>query len=262
MSLNSYSFIDTHAHLAMLDHAPLEDILARARAQGISKMITVSTHEESWAANEKISAASADIYFTLGLHPHDSEKVPNCEKALRSFYAASSLKKKCVAVGETGLDFFYNFAGKEAQISQFETQIKLASDWNMPLVIHCREAFHMLFESLKKIGVPKKAGVMHCFTGTTEEALESVKLGFSISFSGILTFKNGDSLRATAKEIPEDRLLIETDCPFLAPVPNRGKKNEPSFLPSTAAVLAAVRGASIEHIAKITSENAIKLFNL
>ena len=103
---------------------------------------------------------------------------------------------------------------------------------------------------------------MHCFTGTTEEALESVKLGFSISFSGILTFKNGDALRATAKEIPEDRLLIETDCPFLAPVPNRGKKNEPSFLPSTAAVLAAVRGASIEHIAKITSENAIKLFNL
>lgn len=262
MSSTQVTFIDTHAHLGMLEHAPTEEILARAKDQGISKMITVSTHEESWAINEKFAANSSDIYFTIGLHPHDAEKVPNCETKLRAFYQASKNRSKCVAIGETGLDFYYNFAGKEAQIDQFETQVKLAEEWNLPLVIHCREAFPDLFNSLRKVGVPKRAGVMHCFTGTTEEALESIKMGFSISFSGIVTFKNAEALRATVKEIPEDRLLIETDCPFLAPVPHRGKKNEPSFLPHTAAVLATARGVSLETIAQITSANAQRLFQI
>lgn len=262
MSSSTHTFIDTHAHLGMLEHAPKEEIIARAKAQGISKMITVATHEESWAINEKFAADSPDIYFTIGLHPHDAEKVPNCESKLRAFYNDSQNRNKCVAIGETGLDFYYNFAGKEAQIDQFETQVRIAEEWNLPLVIHCREAFSDLFNSLKKVGVPKRAGVMHCFTGTTEEALESVRMGFSISFSGIVTFKNAEALRATVKEIPEDRLLIETDCPFLAPVPHRGKKNEPAFLPHTAAVLAAVRGVSTETIAKITTENAQKLFKI
>jgi TatD DNase family protein len=262
MSLPPLSFIDTHAHLGMLDHSPIEEIISRAKEQGISKMITVATHEESWSVNEKFAANSPDIFFTLGLHPHDAEKVPNCEKSLRNYYQNSPHKNKCVAIGETGLDFFYNFSGKESQIDQFETQVRLAHEWNLPLVIHCREAFSELFNSLRKVGIPPKAGVMHCFTGTTEEALESIKLGCSISFSGIITFKNAESLRQTVKEIPEDRILVETDCPFLAPVPHRGKKNEPSFLPHTAGVIAAVRGVSLEHIAKITTENAIRVFGL
>jgi len=262
MSLSNLTFIDTHAHLGMLDHSPIEEIIARAKAQRISKMITVATHEESWPINEKLAAKSPDIFFTLGLHPHDAEKVPNCENNLRNYYKNSPNKNKCVAIGETGLDFFYDFASKEAQIDQFETQVRLAQEWNLPLVIHCREAFSDLFKALRKIGVPTKAGVMHCFTGTTEEAMESIALGFSISFSGIITFKNAEDLRKTAKEIPEDRLLIETDCPFLAPVPHRGKKNEPSFLPHIAEVIATVRGVSLEHIAKITTENAIRVFGL
>ncbi|NBX67341.1 MAG: TatD family deoxyribonuclease [Proteobacteria bacterium] len=256
------SFIDTHAHLGMLEHSPISAILERAKEQGISKMITVSTHEESWRINEQFAANSPDIYFTLGLHPHDAEKVPNCENAIRNFYEASDLKNKCVAIGETGLDFYYNFAGKGAQISQFETQVNLAKEWNLPLVIHCREAFQDLFSSLSKVGIPKRTGVMHCFTGTSEEALESIKLGFSISFSGIVTFKNAEALRETAKLIPEDRLLIETDCPFLAPVPHRGKKNEPSFLPHTAHVIATARGVSVDKIAEITTQNALRLFAL
>lgn len=262
MNSPNLNFIDTHAHLGMLEHAPMDEILARAQAQGITKMITVATHEESWSVNESFAAKSPNIYFTLGLHPHDAEKVPNCESKLRAFYEASKHKNKCVAIGETGLDFFYDFAAKEAQVAQFETQVKLAHEWNLPLVIHCREAFNELFKSLKKIGVPPRAGVMHCFTGTTEEALESIGLGFSISFSGIITFKNAEALRATAKLVPEDRLLIETDCPFLAPVPHRGKKNEPSFLPHTASVIAAARGTSVDHVAKITTGNAIRVFDL
>ncbi len=262
MSATGYSFIDTHAHLGMLEHSPIDEIIARAKAQGISKMITVATHEESWGINEKLAAHSPDIYFTVGLHPHDAEKVPNCEKNLKAFYGGSQHKNKCVAIGETGLDFFYNFAGKEAQVAQFETQIRLAQEWDLPLVIHCREAFEELFKSLKKVGVPKKAGVMHCFTGTTSEALEAVKMGFSISFSGIVTFKNAEALRDTAKEVPEDRLLIETDCPFLTPVPHRGEKNEPSFLPHTAKALAVARNISVEHLAKITTENAMRVFSL
>ena len=138
MSQPVYSFIDTHAHLGMLDHAPSEEIIARAKAQGITKMITVATHEESWSVNEGFASKSPNIYFTLGLHPHDAEKVPNCENKMREFYQNSFHKKKCVAIGETGLDFFYNFAGREPQIEQFETQIKLAQEWDLPLVIHCR----------------------------------------------------------------------------------------------------------------------------
>jgi len=262
MSSTQLSFIDTHAHLGMLEHSPIEQILDRAKTQGISKMITVATHEESWKVNEQFAASSPDIYFTLGLHPHDAEKVPNCEQAMRTFYGASKYRQKCVAIGETGLDFFYNFAGKEAQVAQFETQVRLAEEWNLPLVIHCREAFPDLFKSLKKVGVPKRAGVMHCFTGTTEEALESIDMGFSISFSGIITFKNAESLRETVKKIPEDKLLIETDCPFLAPMPHRGKKNEPAYLPHTAQVIATARGATLSEIAKITTQNAVRVFKL
>lgn len=262
MSSSEIKFIDTHAHLGMLEHAPIDEIISRAKDQGIVKMVTVATHEESWPINEKFAASSPDIYFTVGLHPHDAEKVPNCESKMRDFYNNSAHKNKCVAIGETGLDFFYNFAAKEPQIDQFETQIKLAHEWNLPLVIHCREAFPELFQSLKKIGVPPKAGVMHCFTGTQQEALKSIELGFNISFSGIITFKNAEDLRATVKVIPEDKLLIETDCPFLAPVPHRGKKNEPSFLPHTAAVIAASRGTTLDHIAQITTQNAIRFFGL
>lgn len=262
MSAEQPIFIDTHAHLGMLEHSPIEDILKRATEQKVSKIITVSTHEESWTVNERFAAQSPDIYFTIGLHPHDAEKVPNCEKALRGFYEASSHKNKCVAIGETGLDFYYNFAGKEAQVAQFETQVRLAQEWDLPLVIHCREAFQDLFKSLKRVGIPKRAGVMHCFTGTTDEALQSIDLGFNISFSGIITFKNAEGLRETVKCVPEDKLLIETDCPFLAPVPNRGKKNEPSFLPHTAQVIADVRGVTRAHIADITTRNAINFFKL
>lgn len=262
MTHTNLSFIDTHAHLGMLEHSPIEEILLRAKEQNISKMITVSTHEESWPVNEKFAANASDIFFTLGLHPHDAEKVPNCENKLREFYKNSQNKNKCVAIGETGLDFFYNFAEKSAQIEQFETQVKLAHEWDLPLVIHCREAFSELFKSLKKIGVPKRTGVMHCFTGTQEEALESLRLGFYISFSGIVTFKNADDLRNTAKIVPEEKILIETDCPFLAPVPHRGKKNEPAFLPHTAACIAAARESTLETIAKVTTENAVRLFHL
>ena len=255
-------YFDSHAHLAMLEHAPLADILNNAKAAQVETMVTVSTNEASWPLNQALAEKYAQLYYTLGLHPHDAEHWSHCKNKLREFYLNSPIKKKCVAIGETGLDNYYDFCPQALQTECFEGQIKLAHEFNLPLVIHCREAFESLFNSLNKIGIPKRAGIMHCFTGTKQEALTAVEMGFSISFSGILTFKNSEDLRLTAKEVPMERLLLETDCPFLAPVPFRGKKNEPSFLPHTANVLAKVRGLSVDEIAKVTTDNAKRLFEI
>lgn len=254
-------FVDTHAHLALLEHAPLDQILERAKQQGIFRMVTVSTDEGSWESNRNLASLYEQLTYTLGLHPHDAIRWAECAGKLNDLFA-KAVPEKCVAIGEMGLDFHYDFSPRDTQIDVFEAQLNLANRVSLPVVIHCRDAFDDLFASIRKVGLSDRGGVMHCFTGTLAQALEAVSLGLRISFSGILTFKTAETLRMAAKGVPETSLLLETDCPYLAPIPFRGKPNEPCFLPRTAECLAAVRGDSVERIAELTTQNAIEFFRL
>ena len=260
--MSAFQYIDSHAHLPMLTHSPLEEILERAREAGISKMITVSTDESNWESNRAIALSHPHLYYTLGLHPHDGTRWTECAANLLAYFPGGKVPEKCVAIGEMGLDYHYDFSPREFQITAFESQLELAKRVDLPVVVHCRNAFADLFASIKKVGTSSRGGVMHCFTGTLEEAKQSLDLGFKISFSGILTFKTAAQLRETAKSLPLTALMLETDCPYLAPIPNRGKPNEPSFLPLTALQLASTRGASIEEIAHQTTQNAVEFFGL
>lgn len=254
--------VDTHAHLAMLQHSPVEEVLDRAKAQGIYRMVTVSTDEASWEPNKALASKYEQLYYSLGLHPHDALQWSACAEKLKSYFIDEKPPHKCVAVGEMGLDFHYDFCPREVQIEAFEAQVTLGKRYGLPLIIHCRDAFEALFASLTKVGMGPRTGVMHCFTGSALEAKKAVELGLKISFSGILTFKTAADLRETAKTIPRQSLLVETDCPYLAPIPHRGKPNEPSFLPMTVQTLAAALGAEPEEIADQTTRNAVEFFQL
>ncbi len=254
-------FVDTHAHLPLLEHAPIPEILERAAAAGVETLVTVATELSNWESSRKHAEENAGVFYTVGLHPHQADQWAECEKKLTRLFAGG-VPKKCVGIGETGLDFHYNYAGREDQIQALEAQLLLAKQHSLPIVLHCREAFEELFTSIKKIGLSAAGGVMHCFTGTTPDAKAAIDLGLKISFSGILTFKNADPLREAAKALPLSEIVLETDCPFLAPIPFRGKPNEPSFLPQTAVVLAGAQGKTLETIAEATTLNAKRLFQL
>jgi TatD DNase family protein len=259
--MESLAFIDTHSHLAMLDHDGLENILARAREAGITQMLSVSVDEQSWDLNRHIAEKHDHIYYTLGLHPHEAVRWPECAHDLRE-RLTSGIPKKCVAIGEMGLDFHYERSPREIQLDVFDAQLEIAKNLKLPVILHCRDAFVEMYERIQKIGLGAAGGVMHCFTGNAAQAQQAIDLGLHISFSGILTFKNAAPLREAAKIVPMDRLLLETDCPFLAPIPNRGKPNEPSFLPLTARVLATTISRSLEDVAVTTTTNARELFRL
>lgn len=252
---------DSHAHLSMLDHASEAQILERAQTENISRMVTVSTEEDNWELNRALAEKYPHIFYSLGLHPHETVRWDSVKDQMKKYFE-KGVPSKCVAVGEIGLDYFYEHSDRPTQIKAFEEQLQIAKDAGLPIIIHCREAFEDLFTSLSKVGLPEKGGVMHCFTGTYEEAKKSVEMGFYVSFSGIITFKNAQSLRDTATKLPMDKILIETDCPFLAPVPNRGKPNEPSFLTHTALLIAQLRGSTLDEIAEHTTANANRLFQI
>ncbi len=254
--------IDTHAHLFMLEHDPLEKILERSRAAGVDKLITVSTDEKNWSDNQRISEAHENIFFTLGMHPHDTSRWQECAAELSRLLTPGKVHKKCVAVGELGLDYHYNRSPQDVQRDVLEAQVLLAKAVNLPIVIHCRDAFEDLYNLLRKVGLPARGGVMHCFTGGKKDLKGALDLGLHISFSGILTFKTAAELREASKDVPKDCLLIETDCPFLAPIPHRGKPNEPAYLPMTAHCLATARGESVANVAGLTHENAVKFFQI
>jgi TatD DNase family protein len=173
-----------------------------------------------------------------------------------------SAAQKCVGIGECGLDYYYEFSPKETQLEVLDYQLELAKKLDLPLIFHCREAFSDLFERVKKIGLPSKGAVMHCFTGTTPDANAAIDLGMYISFSGIVTFKNAESLRQVAKSLPRDRVVLETDCPFLSPVPMRGKPCEPSYLPYTALKIAELWETTALEVSQITTYNARQLFSV
>lgn len=245
----------------MLTHSTAEQIVDRAAAAGVDTLVSVATERGNWDSSQEVAQRFPSVYYTLGIHPHQSTEWAECEKEIESRFA-NGVPAKCVGIGETGLDFHYDFADRNTQITSLEAQLSFAKRFDLPVVIHCREAFDELFSIVKRVGLSSRGSVMHCFTGTAPDAKAALDLGMKISFSGILTFRNADSLRMAAKTIPLTEIVLETDCPYLAPLPHRGKPNEPAYLPHTAAFLAQTLGLSLEAVAEATTRNAKALFLL
>ena len=254
------TLIDTHCHLDFPDfEAERSAIIQRAEARGVRRLITISTHISRAANIRSIAEANENVYFTVGTHPHHSheEVEPTVEDLVQL-----SRHPKCVGLGEAGLDYHYDQAPREISRRVFLTHIAAARKTGLPLVIHTRDADEDCAAILtEEMGKGRFPALLHCFTSGYELAQTAVALGLYISFSGVLTFKNAQELRETAKSIPLSRLLVETDAPFLAPVPHRGKRNEPAFVVDTARVLAEIKGVSEKELAQATTENALKLFS-
>ncbi|WP_439925373.1 TatD family hydrolase [Nitrobacter sp. JJSN] len=252
--------VDSHCHLDFPDFADdLDGIVSRAAAAGIGRMVTISTRVREQEKLLAIAERFPNVYCSVGTHPHHADEedgIPTDE------LIALTQPPKVVALGEAGLDYFYDNGSRDAQARGFRTHIAAARATGLPLVIHTREADedcgHILEEEMAKGAF---RAVLHCYTGGRELAMKAVALGLYIGFTGILTFKKSDSLRALAAELPKDRILVETDAPYLAPGKFRGKRNEPSYVVETAKVLADVRGVSLEEISRQTTENFFRLFS-
>ena len=251
--------VDSHCHLDFPDFAAeLDAVLARARAAKVARLVTISTKVGKFPALRAIAERFDEVYCSVGTHPHHAAKEPDVTVA---DLVAATKHPKVVAIGEAGLDYHYDNSPREAQEQGFRIHISAARETRLPLVIHAREADDDIARILEEeSGRGSFPFVLHCYTGGEALARRGMALGGYVSFSGILTFKNSEDLRKIARELPEDRILVETDAPFLAPQPYRGKRNEPAFVAETARVLAETRGVSEAAIAKITSENFFRLF--
>ncbi len=249
--------VDSHCHLDDEQFAAdLESVLERARAAGVECMLAVGTGAgpPDLEAGIRMADAHAGFYATVGVHPHDAAKAaPATFDRLRALLR----HPKVVAVGEVGLDYHYDFSPREVQREVFAEQLRLAAEAARPGVIHTREAW----EDTLRLLLPAAAhgGIMHCFTGGPEEARQALDLGFHLAFGGVLTFPKAEKVRDAARLVPDDRLLVETDAPYLAPVPHRGRRNEPAFLIETVRRLAEVRGVTTEAIAAATTRNFERL---
>jgi TatD DNase family protein len=252
--------IDSHCHLDFPDFASeLDAVVARAKAQGIGRIVTISTrvkrHDEVIAIAERFP----DVYCSVGTHPHHAQEEPDIGSRE---LVERSRHHKVVAIGEAGLDYHYDRSPRDLQEKSFRAHIAAARETRLPLVIHAREADADVAQILtEETGQGAFPAVLHCFSGGRDLAMAAIDLGLSISFTGILTFKNSQALRDIAKELPADRILVETDAPYLAPGRYRGKRNEPAFVVETAKVLAEVRGVSPDEIARQTTENFFRLFS-
>ena len=252
--------IDSHCHLNYPGLAERQDeVLANARARGIAGFLNISTRQKEWAAVVGVAERNEDVWATIGVHPHEADAHPDLGAAA---LAEAASHPRVVAIGECGLDYFYDKSDRAAQRDRFQAHIEAARATGLPLVIHTRDAEHDTAEILsREVGKGGVTGVLHCFTGSAELAGKALDLGFYISISGIVTFKNAQDLQQTAKGIPLDRLLVETDSPFLAPVPNRGKTCEPAFVADTAAFLSDLRDEPLHELARATTANFFKLFS-
>ncbi len=252
--------IDSHCHLDFPDCASeLEVVVVRARAAGIARMVTISTRVHRHAEVLAIAERFADVFCSVGTHPHYAHQEADVTAA---DLVARTRHPKVVAIGEAGLDYHYDNSPREAQERGFHTHIGAARETGLPLVIHTREADADTARILEEeTGQGAFPAVLHCFTGGRDLAQRAVALGLFVSFTGILTFKNSTALRAIAAELPADRILIETDAPYLAPGRFRGQRNEPAYVVEVAKVLAECRGVSLDEIARQTSENFFRLFS-
>ena len=250
--------IDSHCHL---DHEPLisdlKNIIQRSKDVGIEKLLTISTSIDSFSKIKQLVREDEIIYGTVGVHPHESDKNFLTSKQLVQNLTEN---EKIIGIGETGLDFYYNNSDQEKQISSFKVHIEASIDTNSPLIVHSRNAENETYEILNSYKNNDLKILMHCFTGSKEFSKKLLSLNSYFSASGIITFKNSSDLQDTFKSLPLEKVLIETDSPFLAPVPNRGKKNEPSFIDFTAAKLAEIKEISKSKLIEITTNNFNKLF--
>ncbi len=252
--------VDSHCHLDFPDFAgELDEIVARAERAGIGRLVSISTRVRQHATILAIAERFAQVFCSVGTHPHNAHE--ELDVSVEDLVAMAR-HPKVVAIGEAGLDHHYDLSPREAQERGFRTHVAAARETGLPLVIHAREADADVARILEEeMGKGTFKAVLHCFTGSRELAQRAIALGLSISFTGILTFKKSDDLRAIAAELPADRILVETDAPYLAPGRYRGKRNEPAYVVETAKVLAEVRGVSRDAIARQTTENFFRLFS-
>ena len=253
-------FADSHCHLNYKGVFEQQgEVLARARARGVGAMLNISTRESEWDAVVATAEREPDVWAAIGIHPNEADAYPDIGRATLVDRAAHP---RVVAIGESGLDYYYERSDRERQQASFRTHIAACRDSGLPLIVHTRDAEEDTLAILREEREQGPyTGVIHCFTASGAFADAALDLGFYISISGIVTFKNARDLQETAARLPIERLLIETDAPFLAPVPNRGKPGEPAFVADTAAFLADLRGEPIEDLAARTADNFFTLFD-
>jgi len=252
--------IDSHCHLNYEGLAERRDeVLASARAAGVTGFLNISTRQREWDDVIAVAEANEDVWATVGVHPHEADAHPDLGA---SALVAATSHPDVIAIGECGLDYYYDKSDRAAQRERFQAHIEAARETGLPLVVHTRDAEDDTAEMLERaVNAGGVRGVLHCFTGTWELARKALDLGFYVSLSGIVTFKNAQDLQHTARKLPADRLLVETDSPFLAPVPHRGRTCEPAFVADTARFVAGLRGVEVENLAQETTGNFFKLFD-
>lgn len=250
---------DSHCHLNYKGVADASGkVLARARATGVVAMLNISTRESEWDAVIGTAERESDVWATVGIHPHEADEHPHVDTDRLIAAAAHS---RVVGIGESGLDYYYDHSDRAAQQRSFRAHLAACRETGLPIVVHTRDAEEDTATILRdELGKGAFPGVLHCFTGSAELARIALDLGFYISISGIVTFKSAQDLQAVARDLPLDRLLIETDAPFLAPVPHRGKPGEPAFVADTCRFLAQLRGEAPEALAEATHANFHRLF--
>ena len=252
--------VDSHCHLDFPElQARLPAVLEAARAAGIGRVVTISTHVARYETYKDLAEAHDGIFFTIGTHPHNAAEEPDVPaKRL----AELSAHPRCIAIGEAGLDYHYDKSPRDVQRKVFRTHIEAARETALPLIIHARNADADMIEILSdEMGRGRFNAVLHCFSSSEKLAQVGVELGLYVSFSGILTFRNSEEIRKIAAAVPRDRLLVETDAPYLAPVPFRGKTNEPAYVAHTAHILAEVIDVTDDEIARTTTDNFYRLFS-
>lgn len=252
--------VDSHCHLDFPDFQNrLSEILAAAKVVGVERMVTISTHVARFETYRALAEAHESVFFTVGTHPHNAADEPDVPAQQ---IVALSQHPRCIAIGEAGLDYHYDKSPRDVQQSVFRAHIAAARESRLPLVIHARNADEDMIDILSdEMRRGRFGAVLHCFSSGSRLAEIGVELGLYVSFSGILTFKNSEEIRRIAAAVPRERLLLETDAPYLAPVPHRGKTNEPAYVAHTARTLAEVVGVSEAEIAKVTTDNFYSLFS-
>lgn len=258
-------FVDSHAHIDGHEFdADRDEIIQRAHAAGVSAILNVGTgdpHSDAFERAIELGRLHSSIYTAIGTHPHDARLYD--DQAEEKTKVLIQNGERVVAWGEIGLDFHYDNSPRHVQVDVFKRQLRAASELNLPVIIHTREAENETIDILKNdYDGADRRGVFHCFSGSEELAKRALEIGFMISFSGIVTFKKADELRNIARQVPLDRLLIETDCPYLTPVPYRGKRNEPAYVVEVARCLAGLHGLEVEELGHVTTENFMRFFNL
>lgn len=251
--------VDSHCHLDFPDfQSRLPEVLAAAASAGVGRVVTISTHVARFDTYRALAEAHESVYFTIGTHPHNAAVEPDVPA---DRLVALSRHPRCIAIGEAGLDYHYDKSPRDVQQQVFRTHIAAARETGLPLVIHARNADDDMIRILtEETGRGRFDAVLHCFSSGEKLAHIGVELGLYVSFSGILTFRNSEDIRRIAANVPHDRLLVETDAPYLAPVPHRGKTNEPAFVAHTAHVLADVIGVADQAVAELTTANFYRLF--